>query len=145
MPRVVLKLDRNHHNNWTCILKWCNVLFDDKDVGRLLKSLPDVCSSIGIQRIEHHFTICGRHIVRKQFPLILAWACTIHKVQGLSFCKLALDIGSNIFEKGMAYVALSRLRTLNGLILVKFDPNIVLPPNDVLEEYERLRNLSLFE
>lgn len=33
----------------------------------------------------------------KQRPLVPAWTCTIHKVQGLSFCKLALNIGSNIF------------------------------------------------
>lgn len=33
----------------------------------------------------------------KQFPLVPAWTCTIHKVQGLSFCKLALNIDSNIF------------------------------------------------
>lgn len=33
----------------------------------------------------------------KQLPLVPAWTCTIHKVQGLSFCKLALNIGSNMF------------------------------------------------
>lgn len=123
-----------------------NVLFDDRNVGRLHQSLLNngTCSSISIEKFEHHFKVCGRHIVREQFPLIPAWACTIHKVQGLSFCKLALDIGSNIFEKGMAYVALSRLRTLDGLLLLKFDPKVVVPPDDVLEEYERLRNFLLF-
>lgn len=121
-------------------------MFDDTNVGRLHQSLFNngTCSSISIEKFEHNLKVCGRHIVRKQFPIIPAWACTIHKVQGLSFCKLALDIGSNIFEKGMAYVALSRLRTLDGLLLLKFDPKVVVHPDDVLEEYERLGILLLF-
>lgn len=44
----------------------------------------------------------------------------------------------------MAYVALSRLRTLDGLLLLKFDPKVVVHPDDVLEEYERLGIFLLF-
>jgi hypothetical protein len=52
-----------------------------------------------------------------QYPLRLAWAITIHKSQGLTFSKAALDV-EDIFQAGQAYVAFSRLRSIDGLVLL---------------------------
>ncbi|WP_442787101.1 helix-turn-helix domain-containing protein [Flavobacterium suncheonense] len=67
------------------------------------------------------------------YPIKLAWAITVHKSQGLTFDKAVLDV-SNVFAPGQAYVALSRLRSLNGLILLSpFKMNGIASDEEVLE------------
>jgi hypothetical protein len=79
-------------------------------------------------------------IQRTQFPLTLSWACTIHKVQGLTLDKAVIDLGPKIFTFGMAYVALGRVKSLEGVQLLDFSPKAIKASRAVHEEMERLRN-----
>jgi len=54
-----------------------------------------------------------------QYPLMLAWAVTIHKGQGKTFDRVIIDIGKGTFVHGQMYVALSRCTTLGGIVLKK--------------------------
>ena len=92
-----------------------------------------------IDPIEQTFVYAGRSIVRTNFPLSLSWACTIHKIQGASIDSCLMDLGSSVFEPGMAYVALSRVTSLQGLFLLKLNPDVTVANQLVLEEYEQLR------
>jgi ATP-dependent DNA helicase PIF1 len=63
--------------------------------------------------------------LRLQVPLILAWALSIHKSQGQTLSRVKVDLG-RIFEKGQAYVALSRATTMETLEVINFEPSKVL-------------------
>lgn len=71
-------------------------------------------------------------------PLILAWALTIHKSQGATMDAAEIDIGSGIFECGQTYVALSRVKSLNGLYLTSYDASRIRIHKKVQMYYDSL-------
>lgn len=78
-----------------------------------------------------------------QYPLRLAWAITVHKSQGMSLDEALLNLGET-FEYGQGYVALSRLRSLEGLFLTSYNDK-ALRVNDAITEYdEKIRKDSKF-
>lgn len=76
-----------------------------------------------------------------QVPLRLAWAITVHKSQGLSLDRAEMDL-SRTFTPGQGYVALSRLRELEGLTLLGFNPSALVIDPKVLEYDKDLKRAS---
>ena len=83
-------------------------------------------SRVKIQHVKSKFQVMKWfYVLRKLFPLILAYAITIHKSQGISFDCAIVDLSQDVFATGMAYVALSRVISLSGLYLCNFDPKSI--------------------
>jgi hypothetical protein len=111
------------------------VKFDNDKVGRKRKD------NTGAVPIEVSEETLSSGIVRRQFPLKLAWACTVHKVQGMTVSEIVYDMQSTR-NSGQAYVALSRATSLNGLFLKNFNPRLIYCSEEVhnsLKEMTRFR------
>ena len=76
-----------------------------------------------------------------QFPLCYAWAMTIHKIQGTTLDCAEIDIGRHVFTYGQSYVALSRLKSLDGLYLKQFSKENIQVHPKVFSFYEELKSL----
>jgi hypothetical protein len=121
------------------------VQFDDPRVGRMFRiQAGEEVQSEGPVRIEPVVArfkgTNGASLTRRQYPMCLAWALTIHRVQGLSLDRAVIDLGDSCWLPGQAYVALSRLRSLDGVALLDLDEAAVrhVAP-EVIQEYQRLR------
>ncbi|KAK2701257.1 hypothetical protein QYM36_020081 [Artemia franciscana] len=79
------------------------------------------------------------YYTRRQFPLTLAYAITIHKSQGLSLQTALVDAGDRCFGPGMIYLALSRVTMSEGLHLIDLDRRKSCADTEALVEYNRLR------
>ncbi|WWC65256.1 uncharacterized protein I303_107873 [Kwoniella dejecticola CBS 10117] len=78
---------------------------------------------------------------RTQLPLILAWAMSIHKSQGQTLERVKVDLGK-VFEKGQAYVALSRATSLEGLQVLGFNADKVMAHRKVAQWSSQLKDLN---
>jgi hypothetical protein len=127
------------------------VRFDDKKVGenarkktQYIIELQKFPGATPIQRIEVAFSVSKKNknlnITRCQFPIKLSWACTIHKVQGLTVDKILVSFKSRKgFDSGQAYVALSRVRSIEGLYLKEFESDKIRKNNNVDKELQRMK------
>ena len=84
-------------------------------------------------------------VARRQIPLILAYAQTIHKCQGSTLDSALIDIGRRTFEYGQAYVALSRVKSLDSLYIWDLNPSAFKVHAKVLEFYDGIRGGAVAE
>ena len=136
----IVHIATNSDNKATHIL----IKFDNPEVGAKAKhasyfrNFPDV---IPLTKHEVVFLARGKRgseITCVQFPLTLAWATTIHKIQGLTLDKIVVDMKGGRFSPGQAYVAFSRVKKLDGLHILNFNPKAIKASQDVKAEMDRL-------
>ena len=132
------------------------VKFDDKRAGTNLVQCSDspFARQHRVVPIEPVLTkiklrpgkLSSPEVQRIQFPITLAWACTVHKVQGLTLQNVVISFHLNkqkSFNYGQVYVALSRSTSLQGLhILGQINDKHVKANPRVHNEYDRLRRLN---
>jgi ATP-dependent DNA helicase PIF1 len=90
-----------------------------------------------VYNMQPHFRQSEEYptIAISQYPLCLAWAITIHKIQGATLTMAEMDIGQSVFEYGQTYVALSRIKSLDGLYLSAFHAQKIKTNPKVIEFY----------
>jgi hypothetical protein len=79
---------------------------------------PNGIPIVPITPLKTSFEINGKVMSRTQLPLRLAWAVTVHKSQGLTLGRIKLGLGKREFSTGLTFVALSRVKTLDGIMIV---------------------------
>ena len=128
------------NDNVRCVI----VRFDRDDVGQQASAAAGRYRQVPIGRHEAKITV-GRHygaeMTRSQFPLTLAWGCTIHKVQGITVDRIVVCM-SGRFNPGQAYVALSRVRSISGLYLTDFSASKITASDKAREAMTTLRQKS---
>jgi ATP-dependent DNA helicase PIF1 len=114
-------------------------------VTRFSNDLPVVRYQNGIELMMEPVWTQSEELPRvavSQIPLCLAWALTIHKMQGATLGAAEMDLGNSVFEYGQSYVALSRIQTLNGLYLSAFEPGKI-KANPIVKEF--YANIQLYK
>lgn len=90
--------------------------------------------------IWNHEDKNGKAVFKKQMPLMLAWALTVHKTQGCTLDYVELNIGKDIFEAGQTYVALSRVKEPEGLFISALDVSKIKANQHCIDFYLKLHN-----
>ncbi|CAH1645765.1 unnamed protein product [Spodoptera littoralis] len=119
------------------------VQFDDETVGRRVKdaegfvSIAPTCATFQANKGYGD-------VERRMLPIILSWAVTVHKLQGTTLERAVIDLGKKNFAKGQVYVALSRVKNLDGIALCDLESSKLLNrphDNKAFTEMQRLRQL----
>ncbi|XP_062409039.1 uncharacterized protein LOC134100005 [Sardina pilchardus] len=107
-----------------------HVEFEDPNVGKIQRSKAKRVSERSTIVEVQEEQVANNGGVRRQFPISLAWSVTVHKCQGLTVERAVVSL-KKIFAPGQAYVALSRVRTVDGLIIEDFKESAIYCDNNV--------------
>ena len=124
------------------------VAFENSSIGKNAKQrnpyMSDHPNAVPVYRQSVSFQLGkGLTVTRTQFPITLAWACTVHSVQGLTVDNIVVNM-SDLFDYAHAYVAFSRVKTIEGLqILNDYQAKKIKADPNVAQEMTRLRNHQL--
>ncbi|GBP86395.1 ATP-dependent DNA helicase RRM3 [Eumeta japonica] len=119
------------------------MLFDDDTIGIKAKDSEESVVVITSVSTTYQATKEYGYVERRMLPLILSWAVTVHKLQGTTPNKAVIDLDRKKFAEGQVYVALSRVKILDGIALCNLEPNKVLKKRHdekALREMQRLRS-----
>lgn len=140
---IVTKIDYLPGNT---VPRAIHLQFHDSAVAKTLRNTNNL-DSVNIQQISAKFYGKSNTILtRSQFPLQLCYAMSIHKAQGLSLDSAVVYLGKKLFQTSMAYVALSRMRTLDGVYILELHAKSVgfkISPK-IKTEICRLKESCLF-
>lgn len=92
-----------------------------------------------LEKFDHDTKTIKIEASISQIPLILAWAITIHKSQGLTLDKISCDL-SNVFSPGQSYVAISRVKTLSGLFIESINYNKIIADKNAVNFYKKIKS-----
>ena len=121
------------------------VRFDDPTIGINQKD-KDGCIPIKPKTVKFKAPFNNGEVERTQLPLILCWAVTVHKLQGTTVENAIIDLGRSLFTDGHAYVALSRVKSLDGIILSDFcAAKLNNFSANAFNEMKRLRNKPRYD
>jgi ATP-dependent exoDNAse (exonuclease V) alpha subunit len=103
-----------------------------------------------ITPLRQTISFAGSNVIyyRTQYPLMLAWALSVHKVQGMTLSRTYISLNKYFFERGQAYVALSRTKNLEDLFLLDYVKDSIfysLAHKELLEELEERELLNIDE
>ena len=150
IPCIIKKLDFRVEGSNRCSI--VSVSFHNSDIGNKIRkqfshlykySIPLIWTPIlEITRKFKYNYYYSFQVTRRQFPITLGAAKTIHKAQGCTLSSAVIQLGTTKIEH-MHYVALSRVQNLSSLYLLDFSENVKIS-NAVLEEISRLRLLNIF-
>ncbi|XP_051814270.1 EF-hand domain-containing protein D1 isoform X1 [Acanthochromis polyacanthus] len=124
------------------VVSFLGLKLDNTTAGQTLrkKLLGPSDDLVYVERSEESIGRKGG-VVRRQFPVKLAFACTAHKVQGMTVTSAVVSL-KRMFQPGMAYVALSRTTSLQGLTITDFDETKIYADPAITTALEDMRSAS---
>lgn len=148
---TALRRDQLHDGD---LPEYVLIEFDGEIATKHYSNVPGFERCVAIRPKTFEFTgKRGTQILRCQLPIVTSFAISIHKSQGLSLDSCTVHLGKHLFTYGLAFVAVSRVRTFNGLYVTEIDDKKLLVNKkkvgpcspEPLKELYRLKLLDFLE